>query len=196
MTDVFDENTFKIRRTETKYRDNSGKYVYDIKEFPKSEAGVRIAIVPDDYQWLISKIKVLNPFSEYVFLNNNGERMTTNCIRRRLDRICKKLNISASNEEDMLDEDAITFLDNSIDEIIEEELEEIIELAPSPIIDDPNRAMTPDEIAALIASVNGGGSEPEPEPIPEPEPVAAPVIDDPNRAMTPDEIAALIASMK
>ena len=85
-------------------------------------------------------------------------------------------------------------------EVLEEELEETMESEPepvaAPIIDDPNRAMTPDEIAALIASVNGGGSEPEPEPIPEPEPVAAPVIDDPNRAMTPDEIAALIASMK
>ena len=35
--------------------------------------------------------------------------------------LCKKLNISVSDEEDMLDEDAITLLDNSIDEIIEEE---------------------------------------------------------------------------
>ena len=35
--------------------------------------------------------------------------------------LCKKLNISAGDEEDMLDEDAITLLDNSIDEIIEEE---------------------------------------------------------------------------
>ena len=82
--------------------------------------------------------------------------------------------------------------------VLEEELEEIMEPepepVPAPVIDDPNRAMTPDEIAALIASVNGGGSEPEP--IPEPEPAPTPVIDDPNRAMTPDEIAALIASMK
>ena len=35
--------------------------------------------------------------------------------------LCKKLNISAGDEEDMLDEDAITLLDNSIDELIEEE---------------------------------------------------------------------------
>ena len=35
--------------------------------------------------------------------------------------LCKKLNISANDEEDMLDEDAITLLDNSIDELIEEE---------------------------------------------------------------------------
>ena len=35
--------------------------------------------------------------------------------------LCKKLNISVSNEEDYLDEEAIIALDNSIDEIAEEE---------------------------------------------------------------------------
>lgn len=35
--------------------------------------------------------------------------------------LCKKLNIDVSNEDDMLDEEAIIELDNSIDEIIEEE---------------------------------------------------------------------------
>ena len=41
--------------------------------------------------------------------------------------LCKKLNISVNDEEDMLDEDAITLLDNSIDEIIEEEEMEDLE---------------------------------------------------------------------
>lgn len=66
---------------------------------------------------------------------------------------------------------------------------------------DPNRIMTPEEIAALIAGTN----EVE-EPIldmdasleentEEPEPAApAPEISDPNRMMTPDEIAALFAN--
>ena len=112
--------------------------------------------------------------------------------------------MSVFEQEESIEEFVIP--EPEFDEIVEEEdpgdifevLEEVMEPEPvaAPVIDDPNRAMTPDEIAALIASVNGGGSEPEPEPIPEPEPVAAPVIDDPNRAMTPDEIAALIASMK
>lgn len=64
-------------------------------------------------------------------------------------------------------------------------------------MDDPNRAMTPEEIAALIASVGGGDSKKEeaPAPQPEPEPEPEPVENDPNRAMTPEEIAALIASM-
>ena len=75
----------------------------------------------------------------------------------------------------------------SLEDILEEELVVEPELVVPPVIEDPNRAMTPDEIAALIASMDSGVSEPEP--------VAPPVIEDPNRVMSADEIAALIASM-
>ncbi len=85
---------------------------------------------------------------------------------------------------------------------IEAEPEPIPEPEPEPIVveapvmDDPNRAMSADEIAALFAAANGGGSAPMPEPEPEPEPIVveAPVMDDPNRAMSADEIAALFAA--
>ena len=51
------------------------------------------------------------------------------------------------------------------------------------VIDDPNKQMSPDDIAALFAA-----SEPELKPAP------APVVDDPNKQMSPDDIAALFAS--
>ena len=77
------------------------------------------------------------------------------------------------------------------------------EPAPAPEIDlsDPNKMMSPDDIAALLASMGGEEAAPaeeaEPEPIPEPEPAPAPEIDlsDPNKMMSPDDIAALLASM-
>ena len=80
---------------------------------------------------------------------------------------------------------------------------------------DPNRSLSPDEIAALFANM-GNDSEPEakeesvPEPEPEAieEPVAAettenpvdtappmPDLSDPNKTLSPDEIAALFANM-
>ena len=68
---------------------------------------------------------------------------------------------------------------------------------------DPNRQLSPDEIAALFAGAQGGASEPaKEEPAAEPEPEQpetpkAPGVDmsDPNRNLTPDEIAALIGSL-
>lgn len=77
------------------------------------------------------------------------------------------------------------------------------EVPPMPDLSDPNKVMTPEEIAALIA--NTGAEEPvaeEPvaeEPIMEEAPTEEappmPDLSDPNKVMTPDEIAALIANM-
>ena len=59
---------------------------------------------------------------------------------------------------------------------------------PSPVIDDPNHVMTPEEIAALVAGSSDSPAEEAPI-VEEP----SPVIDDPNHVMTPEEIAALVA---
>ena len=66
----------------------------------------------------------------------------------------------------------------------------------TPVADNPNKIMTPDEIAALIANTTATDSPKmeEPKPVEEPKP-AAPDLSDPNKIMSPDEIAALIASI-
>ena len=70
----------------------------------------------------------------------------------------------------------------------------------APIDSDPNKPMSPDEIAALIAATEAGSAsevEAKAEPVVEAKvaPVpAAPVVDDPNKQMSPEDIAALFAS--
>ena len=124
-----------------------------------------------------------------------------------------KEEVAIQEIEDSIEEAIIEPVDNMIEDTVIEPIEEIVSLEDilkqevlegelavepepvvPPVIEDPNRAMTPDEIAALIASMDGGAEQEEIVEA-EPEPVAPPVIEDPNRAMTPDEIAALIASM-
>jgi len=114
--EVFEENYFKIRRTETRYLNDKNQYVYDVKEFPKSDAGVRDVVIPENYRWLFSRIKTLNPFGEYIFVNSQGERITTNCIRRRLERICKKLNIYHKSPHKIRKTYGSILLDNNTDE--------------------------------------------------------------------------------
>ena len=66
----------------------------------------------------------------------------------------------------------------------------VSEPSTAPVDSDPNKSMSPDEIAALIAA-----AEAESAPEPEPAPVAkAPVDSDPNKPMSPEDIAALIAA--
>lgn len=110
-------------------------------------------------------------------------------------------------EPDPIPEDAI--VEEANDENLPEE-----ELSSMPDLSDPNRAMSPDEIAALFANMGNDDNadkagepveetvEPEdiPEPIEEPEAVKEAPLQpeepaDPNKALSPDEIAALFASM-
>ena len=110
-------------------------------------------------------------------------------------------------EPDPIPEEAI--VEEANDENLPEE-----ELSPMPDLSDPNRAMSPDEIAALFANMGNDDNadkagepveetvEPEdiPEPIEEPEAVKEAPLQpeepaDPNKALSPDEIAALFASM-
>ena len=75
-------------------------------------------------------------------------------------------------------------------------VEESSEAEETPVADNPNKIMTPDEIAALIANTTATDSPKmeDPKPVEEPK-QAAPDLSDPNKIMSPDEIAALIASI-
>ncbi len=69
------------------------------------------------------------------------------------------------------------------------------EKPPMPDLSDPNKKMSPDDIAALFANMAGDvAPEPEPEPVKEEKP-PMPDLSDPNRNLSPDDIAALFANM-
>lgn len=86
------ERQIHISKTETIYRDKDGKTHYDIKPFPKTEAGVRDVIIPDNCVWILDKIRRLCPFGQYVFMQD-GERIRSYVFRTRLYSNCKKLGI-------------------------------------------------------------------------------------------------------
>lgn len=89
-------NIIHVSKKETIYQDKDGKTHYDIKNFPKTEAGIRDVIVPDNCKWILDKIRRLCPFGQYVFMQNN-ERIRSYVFRTRLYSNCKKLNIVAKS---------------------------------------------------------------------------------------------------
>lgn len=111
--EVFNGNSFNIRRTETRFK-KDGEYVCEVKEFPKSDAGVRTVLIPTDYEWIIWELKKLNPFSEYIF-EKDGKRLTAQCLRMRLKRICKKLNIYHKSPHKIRKTYGTILLDNNVD---------------------------------------------------------------------------------
>lgn len=110
----FVQNTFKIRRTETRYCDMDGKYICEVKEYPKSQAGVRTVIVPDDYTWIVERLLALNYDQEYIFMEE-GKRLTTQAIRMRLKRVCRKTAIYHKSPHKIRKTYGSILLDNHID---------------------------------------------------------------------------------
>ena len=89
-------------------------------------------------------------------------------------------------------------VENILEEIVEDIITEEPVTVPEIDLSDPNKALSPDDIAALFASMAGDTPVAE-EPVIE-EPVVEeippmPDLSDPNRALSPDEIAALIANL-
>ena len=114
-SDFCDNGTvIHINRTETRYVDDNGKYVCGIKENPKTQAGIRDAIIPKDYSWIYMELRKLNPFGEYAF-EINGNRMTAQSIRMRMKRICKKLGIVHKSPHKARKTYGSILLDNHID---------------------------------------------------------------------------------
>lgn len=105
-----------ISRTETRYVNENGEYIYDIKDSPKTLAGFRDVVIPKDYLWIVKKLRLINPFSEFVFENKKHVRIHTSQIRKRLYYICKKLGIYQKSPHKIRKTYCSILLDNNVDQ--------------------------------------------------------------------------------
>lgn len=108
-------NILKVRRTETIFKNGDGKYVYGVKEFPKSDAGVRNIVLPSNSVWIAEKIKLLNPKGEYLF-EKDGERLKALFFRKRLYSICVKNEITPKSPHKIRKTYGSILLDNGVDQ--------------------------------------------------------------------------------
>lgn len=83
--------TVKIRRTETRYMEN-GSTVYGIKDYPKTQAGVREIVVPTSYQWLVRNLYASSSEGDYIF-KENDKRLTTYHLRKREYYVCNQTGV-------------------------------------------------------------------------------------------------------
>lgn len=67
------EKYIYVHRTQIRYRQD-GKDVYEVRDFPKTEAGIRKIVIVENLKPVLKRLRLLNPFSEYAFIKD-GEVM-------------------------------------------------------------------------------------------------------------------------
>ncbi len=91
-SDFITATSFNIRRCQTRYKTDDG-YVCEVQDNPKTSAGNRTVFIDEAFDWIVTELRKLRPFAEYLATNDEGERLTANAIRKRLYRICDCLGI-------------------------------------------------------------------------------------------------------
>ncbi|MDE7270599.1 MAG: hypothetical protein K2N81_09020 [Acetatifactor sp.] len=66
--------------------------MYEIRDYPKTEAGVRTVFIPTEFSSIIGRLKLLCENEEYVFWTN-GKNIKTLQIRKRLYLVCKEAGV-------------------------------------------------------------------------------------------------------
>lgn len=112
-----ENNVIHVRRTEIRYETEDNKYVYEVRDFPKTEAGIRDVVIPLNSMWILKDIRKKCPFGEFVF-EKNGERLKTNSFSKRLKLICDKTGIVPKSPNKIRKTYATILLDNNVDESI------------------------------------------------------------------------------
>lgn len=115
-------NLLNVNKTEIRYRDDDGKYVYDISDSAKTETGNRKVILSSKAKRILKEISRYNPFGEYIFMEN-GKRIKGRAFSVKLVKICKYLNIRERSIHKGRKTYATKLINHGVDEkIIEKQL--------------------------------------------------------------------------
>lgn len=106
-------NIIHVHRTEIFY-DEDGKRVYEIRDFPKTQAGIRNVIVPDKYIGYLTQAKQLSS-GEYLF-EKNGMRVKAFAFRDRLNKVCKSANVVRKSPHKVRKTYASILIDSGVNE--------------------------------------------------------------------------------
>lgn len=88
-----DGNILHVRRTEERFKDENGKCTFIVRESTKGrDVDGRDIVLSDSAIRTIKRVRILNPFGQYMF-EKNGERISGGCLTRRLYKLCDLENI-------------------------------------------------------------------------------------------------------
>lgn len=111
-------NVLKIRRTECTYFDKEKKSrITIVKDFPKTDSGIRDIILPEHAQRVLDRIIGLNPDGEYLFMRD-GKRITGRMFNYYIQKACKEVGIKPRSTHKIRKTYASTLLASGVDDAI------------------------------------------------------------------------------
>lgn len=110
-------NKLRISRTEVRYRDKDGNYVFEVRESPKTEAGNRDIILSSEAKKTLREIRRLNPFGEYIFMKD-GKRIKEKAFSVKIVKICHYVGIKERSMHKARKTYATKLINGGVDESI------------------------------------------------------------------------------
>lgn len=111
------ENYIHVHRTQIKYKGKDGKKVYEVRDFPKTEAGVRNIVIVPELRKVIKRIRGINPFTEYVF-EKKGRCIPEHSVGTRLYYLCDKFGFPRKGVHSIRKYYATKLINAGVEEII------------------------------------------------------------------------------
>ena len=111
------DNIIHVCRTEILYYDEKGHKIIEVRDFPKTEAGIRDVIIPRDSLWILDKIRELCPNGEYVF-EHNGKRIMTSRFSYRFESVCNQVKIPYRSLNKIRKTYGTILIDGGVDESV------------------------------------------------------------------------------
>ena len=78
-----------VNRTQIRYHDEYGRVIHEIRDFPKTEAGIRDVVIVPELESVIKALRKVNPFTEYLF-EKNDKCIHKHSVCTRLYYLCDK----------------------------------------------------------------------------------------------------------
>lgn len=110
------EKYIYVHRTQIRYRED-GREIYEVRDFPKTEAGVRKIVIVENLKPILKSLRMMNPFTEYVFMKD-GEVMKKCVPSSSLRRMCDKAGIPRRGMHVLRKTYATRLLNSNVDESV------------------------------------------------------------------------------
>lgn len=112
------KNGIIINSTEIYYKDpETNKTVFEIKDTPKMGADERTIIIPEHTRAIIKRIRLLNPFGEYLFMKD-GKRINSTRFNYHLYKACREVGIPERSTHKIRKTYASKLIDADVEEAI------------------------------------------------------------------------------